>query len=66
MPSLNDLAVAAFITLLVFGGIYVPRLGDALGRALRRRRGRRDDDPPGGEAGGGSGPATPREADRRG
>jgi hypothetical protein len=38
MPSLNDLAVAAFITLLVFGGIYVPRLGDALGRYFQRRR----------------------------
>jgi Sec-independent protein translocase protein TatA len=41
MPSLNDLAVAAFITLLVFGGIYVPRLGDALGRWIHRRQGRR-------------------------
>jgi hypothetical protein len=48
MPSLNDLAVAAFITLLVFGGIYVPRLGDALGRFVLRRRGLRDDDGPGG------------------
>ena len=46
MPSLNDLAVAAFITLLVFGGIYVPRVGDALGRFVRRRRGLRDDAPP--------------------
>ncbi len=44
MPSLNDLAVAAFITLLVFGGIYVPRVGDAIGRFVRRRRGYRDDD----------------------
>lgn len=40
MPSLNDLAVAAFITLLVFGGIYVPRLGDALGRWVRGRQGK--------------------------
>ncbi len=47
MPSLNDLAVAAFITLLVFGGIYVPQLGDALGRFVRRRRRLRDDDGPG-------------------
>ena len=47
MPSLNDLAVAAFITLLVFGGIYLPRLGDALGRIVRRRRGLHDDDGPG-------------------
>jgi hypothetical protein len=52
MPSLNDLAVAAFITLLVFGGIYVPRLGDALGRFVRRRRGL-DDDPPDASARGG-------------
>ena len=51
MPSLNDLAVAAFITLLVFGGIYVPRLGDALGRFVRRRRGLRDEEPPGPGAG---------------
>ncbi len=43
MPSLNDLAVAAFITLLVFGGIYVPRVGDAIGRFVQRRRGLRDD-----------------------
>ncbi len=43
MPSLNDLAVAAFITLLVFGGIYLPRVGDALGRFVRRRRGLKDD-----------------------
>lgn len=42
MLSLNDLAVAAFITLLVFGGIYVPRLGDALGRYVRRKQGRDD------------------------
>ena len=47
MPSLNDLAVAGFITLLVFGGIYVPRLGDALGRFVRRRRGLPDDPPRG-------------------
>jgi hypothetical protein len=46
MPSLNDLAVAAFITLLVFGGIYVPRLGDAIGRFVRRRQGLDDKDRP--------------------
>jgi Sec-independent protein translocase protein TatA len=46
MPSLNDLAVAAFITVLVFGGIYVPRIGDALGRFIRRRQGHRDEEPP--------------------
>jgi hypothetical protein len=44
MPSLNDLAVAGFITLLVFGGIYMPRLGDAIGRFYRRRRGYKDDE----------------------
>ncbi len=59
MTSLNDLAVAAFITLLVFGGIYVPRVGDAIGRFVRRRRGYRDDDPPG-EDGGSGRSATPR------
>ncbi len=58
MPSLNDLAVALFITLLVFGGIYVPRLGDALGGWVRRRRGLRDDDPGDGGAGGPSSPAA--------
>ena len=60
MPSLNDLAVAAFITLLVFGGIYVPRLGDALGRFVRRRRGLDDDDRPQGGADGSAGPTSPR------
>lgn len=59
MPSLNDLAVAAFITLLVFGGIYVPRLGDAIGRFVRRRRGFRDDEPPAGPEGPGRS-TTPR------
>ncbi|HEX9244395.1 MAG TPA: translocase [Anaeromyxobacter sp.] len=39
MPSWNDLAVAAFITILVFGGIYVPRLGDAIGRLVLGKRG---------------------------
>ena len=31
--------LAAFITILVFGGIYVPRLGDAIGRLVLGRRG---------------------------
>ena len=53
MPSWNDLVVAAFITLLVFGGIYVPRLGDAIGRFVRRRRGL-DHDPPDAHEGGGT------------
>jgi Sec-independent protein translocase protein TatA len=61
MPSWNDLAVAAFITLLVFGGVYLPRVGDAIGRFVRRRRGLRDDDPPRDDAGGGPrGSAAPR------
>jgi Sec-independent protein translocase protein TatA len=41
--SPTDLAVAAFVTLLVFGGLYLPRVGDALGRLVRRMRGIRDD-----------------------
>ncbi len=49
MPSLNDLAVAAFITVLVFGGIYLPQVGDAIGRFVRRRRGHRNDDAPAAE-----------------
>jgi Sec-independent protein translocase protein TatA len=40
MPSLNDVAVAAFVALLVFGGLYLPRVGDAIGRFVRRLRGR--------------------------
>jgi Sec-independent protein translocase protein TatA len=43
MPSLNDVAVAAFVALLVFGGLYLPRVGDAIGRFVRRLRGERDD-----------------------
>lgn len=38
---LTDLAVALFVAILVVGGLYVPRLGDALGRLLRGDRGRR-------------------------
>jgi hypothetical protein len=45
MPALTDVAVAAFVALLVFGGLYVPRVGDAIGRAVRRWRGERDDAP---------------------
>lgn len=41
MPSLNDVAVAAFVALLVFGGLYVPGVGDAIGRFVRRLRGAR-------------------------
>jgi hypothetical protein len=32
---MTDLAVAVFVALLVLGGLYVPRLGDAVGRRLR-------------------------------
>lgn len=39
---MTDLVVALFVALLVFGGIYVPRLGDAVGRRLR---GAPSDDP---------------------
>jgi Sec-independent protein translocase protein TatA len=46
MPGLTDLAVAAFVALLVFGGLYVPRVADAIGRRVRRWRGMRDDAPP--------------------
>ena len=41
---MTDLVVAVFVAILVFGGIYVPRLGDAVGRRLRG-------DPPADEAG---------------
>lgn len=34
-----DLAVAAFVALLVFGGLHVPRVADAIGRGVRRLRG---------------------------
>jgi Sec-independent protein translocase protein TatA len=44
--SPTDLAVAAFVALLVFGGLYLPRVGDALGRLVRRMRGSRDEDAP--------------------
>lgn len=33
---ITDLAVALFVAILVLGGLYVPRLGDALGRAVLR------------------------------
>lgn len=32
---MTDLVVAVFVALLVLGGLYVPRLGDAVGRRLR-------------------------------
>ncbi len=37
----TDLAVALFVAILVVGGFYVPRLGDALGRLVRGDREKR-------------------------
>ena len=37
---LTDLAVALFVAILVFGGLYVPRLGDAIGRLVRKDKDR--------------------------
>jgi Sec-independent protein translocase protein TatA len=34
----TDLVVVLFVGILVMGGMYVPRLGDALGRLLRGDR----------------------------
>jgi hypothetical protein len=31
----TDLVVALFVALLVLGGLYVPRIGDAIGRRVR-------------------------------
>lgn len=57
MPDLTDVAVAAFVALLVFGGLYVPRVADAIGRRLRPAgspppEGR--ERPPGGRSAGGA------------
>jgi Sec-independent protein translocase protein TatA len=38
---LTDLVIVLFVAILVVGGLYVPRLGDALGRLVRRDRDRR-------------------------
>ncbi|HEY6099399.1 MAG TPA: translocase [Anaeromyxobacter sp.] len=35
---ITDLAVVLFVAILVVGGLYVPRIGDALGRLVRRDR----------------------------
>lgn len=35
---ITDLAVALFVAVLLVGGLYVPRIGDALGRLVRRDR----------------------------
>jgi hypothetical protein len=43
MPDLTDVAVAAFVALLVFGGLYVPRVADAIGRRFRGASAPRDD-----------------------
>jgi Sec-independent protein translocase protein TatA len=47
LSALPDLAVFVFTAILVFGAFTIPRLGDALGRAVRGRRsgGGRPDDP---------------------
>lgn len=37
----TDLVVVVFVAILVIGGMYVSRIGDALGRLLRRDRERR-------------------------
>jgi Sec-independent protein translocase protein TatA len=37
----TDLVVVVFVAILVVGGLYVPRIGDALGRLFRRERDRR-------------------------
>lgn len=34
---MTDLAIVVFVAILVLGGLYVPRIGDAVGRALRGR-----------------------------
>ena len=42
---MTDLAVVIFVAVLVLGGLYVPRIGDAIGKRLRRGSG----DRPGGD-----------------
>jgi Sec-independent protein translocase protein TatA len=37
---LTDLVIVLFVAILVVGGLYVPRIGDALGRLVRRDRDR--------------------------
>jgi len=44
---MTDIVVALFVAVLVLGGLHVPEIADAAGRALRRRA--RDDRPEGGE-----------------
>jgi hypothetical protein len=36
---ITDVAVFLFVAVLVLGGIFVPRVGDAIGRRLRRDAG---------------------------
>jgi hypothetical protein len=43
MLDLTDVVVAAFVALLVFGGLYVPRVADAIGRLFRGGGARRDE-----------------------
>ncbi len=53
---MTDLAVAAFVAVLVFAATRIPALGDALGRALKRDPPPAGDAPPQRE----DGPAAPR------
>ena len=34
----TDLVVVVFVAILVVGGLYVPRIGDALGRFVKDRK----------------------------
>jgi len=43
---ITDVAVFLFVAVLVLGGIFVPRVGDALGRRLRRDAAEGGDRPP--------------------
>jgi hypothetical protein len=52
---MTDLAVALFVAVLVLGGIFVPRVGDAIGRRLRR----------GAPAEGGGAPSRPSDPRHR-
>jgi Sec-independent protein translocase protein TatA len=44
---MTDVAVTLFVALLVFGAMHLPRVADALGRAVQRLRKRTAGEPPG-------------------
>ena len=44
---ITDFAVFLFVAVLVLGGIFVPRVGDAIGRRLRRDPAQGGGRPPG-------------------